>query len=738
MGLTKISGGVIQSDNFSVGVITATSLQIGSATTIHTTGIDLGSGNITSHNINSTGIITATGVTVNGDLNVAGVLTYDDVTNIDSIGVVTARSGVHVTSGSVGIGTDNPSQELEVFGNAFTGIRIRSSRTGLTEQIGGVGFSTSSDQVATINALVDGTVIVKNTKSDTERLRITGIGSVGINENDPIHQLSVAIDSSTAWDSTKNISNTTNNDFIGLNIDNKNSGANPEVGIMLQAGASGSGQYTINCLRTGTNTGDLIFRTRDGGTASKEVLRINSVGRVGINSSLPASLVDIRGESAESAVVNIRSYDKSSAIKLWPSNAHDLDRWRMAFWENNSQTDGNNYPDWLVDGYGRQWMVNNLYIGRTKSFADSPTNQYRYYGTSGPGVFIYNGVDGDNTNYSAYINLRCYQSDTDDRNIIYYANAGTTNTLDYDEHQYFGVKANGRVQAKHQFFSGRVESDEGSPNSVYYAGRGGYYCYDSSSTAASYFLAEAGGSNSTYFAFARTSNNDTQWKHRTSDGRMYVDAGGTTFNGADYAEYFEWSDGNTNNEDRAGYTVVLKNGNKIGIATAGDSPSSIIGVISGSPAIVGDGQDLSWQGKWLKDEFGREITTDVQYLVWNRGYEKDENGNKVPVAQPNPNDQMSMQDSDQQIEVGSKLDTAIAEGDVPQFAIDNNIIMTGQRRVKNPDYNPDAIYVSREFRPEWSPVGLVGKLIVRKGQVMGERWIKMKDINEQLEQWLVR
>ena len=39
MGLTKISGGVIQSDNFSVGVITATSLQIGSATTIHTTGI---------------------------------------------------------------------------------------------------------------------------------------------------------------------------------------------------------------------------------------------------------------------------------------------------------------------------------------------------------------------------------------------------------------------------------------------------------------------------------------------------------------------------------------------------------------------------------------------------------------------------------------------------------------------------------------------------------------------------
>ena len=85
--------------------------------------------------------------------------------------------------GNVGIGTDDPGQELEVFGDDFTGIRIKSSRTGLTEQIGGVGFSTSSDQVATINALVDGTVIVKNTTSDTERLRITGVGTVRIPDN---------------------------------------------------------------------------------------------------------------------------------------------------------------------------------------------------------------------------------------------------------------------------------------------------------------------------------------------------------------------------------------------------------------------------------------------------------------------------------------------------------------------------------------------------------------------------
>ena len=49
---------------------------------------------------------TATGgVTIPGDLGIAGVLTYEDVTNIDSVGVITARSGVNVSGGEVKVGT---------------------------------------------------------------------------------------------------------------------------------------------------------------------------------------------------------------------------------------------------------------------------------------------------------------------------------------------------------------------------------------------------------------------------------------------------------------------------------------------------------------------------------------------------------------------------------------------------------------------------------------------------------
>ena len=52
---------------------------------------------------NFTGIITATGLDINGNadvsgnLSVGGVVTYEDVTNVDSVGLITARSGIVAT-----------------------------------------------------------------------------------------------------------------------------------------------------------------------------------------------------------------------------------------------------------------------------------------------------------------------------------------------------------------------------------------------------------------------------------------------------------------------------------------------------------------------------------------------------------------------------------------------------------------------------------------------------------------
>lgn len=93
MALTKISGDLVKvGTGLSVGVVTATTVQVGSATTIHTTGIDLGSGSINSHNINSTGIITATSFFGDGS-NLTGL------TKTLTIGV---RTGAALTTNITG------------------------------------------------------------------------------------------------------------------------------------------------------------------------------------------------------------------------------------------------------------------------------------------------------------------------------------------------------------------------------------------------------------------------------------------------------------------------------------------------------------------------------------------------------------------------------------------------------------------------------------------------------------
>ena len=47
------------------------------------------------------GIVVAGVSTFSGNVSIAGTLTYDDVTNIDSVGLITARSGINVSAGGI-------------------------------------------------------------------------------------------------------------------------------------------------------------------------------------------------------------------------------------------------------------------------------------------------------------------------------------------------------------------------------------------------------------------------------------------------------------------------------------------------------------------------------------------------------------------------------------------------------------------------------------------------------------
>ena len=64
-----------------------------------------------------TGNVIATKGTFSGDVGIGGTLTYEDVTNVDSIGIITARNGIKIGTG-VGVAAS-----ISVDGNAeFSGI----------------------------------------------------------------------------------------------------------------------------------------------------------------------------------------------------------------------------------------------------------------------------------------------------------------------------------------------------------------------------------------------------------------------------------------------------------------------------------------------------------------------------------------------------------------------------------------------------------------------------------------
>ena len=135
--------------------------------------------NIDSHNIHSSGIITATkfdgpfdSLTISGNLSIGGTLTYEDVTNIDSVGLITARKGiissgvvtatafhgasqVGIQSGGVQIGAGITQLNFVGTGNTFA---VNGTTVDISIQGGGGGgagaFTTSITGIQTTSQIV--------------------------------------------------------------------------------------------------------------------------------------------------------------------------------------------------------------------------------------------------------------------------------------------------------------------------------------------------------------------------------------------------------------------------------------------------------------------------------------------------------------------------------------------------------------------------------------------------------
>ncbi|AGE50760.1 Chlorovirus glycoprotein repeat domain-containing protein [Paramecium bursaria Chlorella virus CVB-1] len=102
------------------------------------------------------------------------------------------------------------------------------------------------------------------------------------------------------------------------------------------------------------------------------------------------------------------------------------------------------------------------------------------------------------------------------------------------------------------------------------------------------------------------------------DGTTYT-LNGVVLTGADYAEFFEWGDGNPMSEDRRCKTVVLENSGKIRLSEPSDDPWNVFGVVSTHPGITGDAAWSEWSGKYIRNKFGDKTILNPEYDP-NSGY----------------------------------------------------------------------------------------------------------------------
>lgn len=195
-------------------------------------------------------------------------------------------------------------------------------------------------------------------------------------------------------------------------------------------------------------------------------------------------------------------------------------------------------------------------------------------------------------------------------------------------------------------------------------------------------------------------------------GNGYFDGSADVAN-ADYAEYFESFDGTPLER---GYFVSFVEGSDC-VSYGNDN---IVGIVSAAPAVVGDSQSLHYRGKYKKDEFEtyiREPVTVTEELI---NISVRENGTHwVLEAGPLPEDAETFLVEIIDTLTQEVLETITDETDLRRLPayphpveVSASYTHTLIDKVLSPEFDEEQHYVPRSDRPEWSPIGILGKLWV--------------------------
>ena len=293
-----------------------------------------------------------------GEVSIGGTLTYEDVTNVDSVGVITARTGIDIvagdlvipdsiihrsdantkirfpaddtftvetagserlritSAGNVGIGTDNPSQLLHLEKNSYHQILLKRVGASPSEAI----FANAGNYTDIKN---NATGVKFSTGATPESaMVIRSSGLVGIGTDSPAGKLHIS--SGTSGDAKL---------IIEADTDNNEEGDNPSIvfkqdgGIEVSSIGHGllSGDQNGLVIANSVTNGYMSFATgsTNGHTNATERLRINSSGRITVNSTTSRNiggsvtrLVQVEGTAGESGIAVVRNSNNASPPTL--------------------------------------------------------------------------------------------------------------------------------------------------------------------------------------------------------------------------------------------------------------------------------------------------------------------------------------------------------------------------------------------------------------------------------------
>ena len=277
----------ITTGNINAGIVTATSF-VGSfspnagGTNANFTGIvtaaNFKGGDFEGRNLKITGLSTFVGdAEFSGNVSIAGTLTYEDVTNIDSVGLVTAREGIAIPDSRILSLGDRK------VGSTLGDLRIyHNGSDSYIDEVGAGNLYIRNGSKNSIWCQTDGPVHLyhnNNTKLSTSNTGVTIDGTAVAGALDISGDIDV--DGHTNLDNVSIAGITTTTENIRIQGDNKylTIGAGNDIGLVHTGGES----FITNA--TGHLTHRCDVHKWENFAGSAEYLRIDSDGRILMGSS---------------------------------------------------------------------------------------------------------------------------------------------------------------------------------------------------------------------------------------------------------------------------------------------------------------------------------------------------------------------------------------------------------------------------------------------------------------------